>query len=132
MTRVARRYSESCSPDPPISFGKSLQAVFRRKHRFGLVDVDARGEPQRWQHGCEDIGQADSGMMVHQVATAHLAVVSLTPWRLLKQADMFHSSGDADCVACPQRARIYRCAGLPATRWAVAVVHARGSPVTSI
>ena len=71
-------YSESCSPDPPNSFGKSFS--FGRpscmgKYRLGVVDVEARGEPQRWQHGCEDICQPDRRMVVHQVATAVVVVV---------------------------------------------------------
>jgi len=37
-------------------------------------------------------------MIVHQLATARLAVVSLTLWRLLKHAGMVRSSGDAEGV----------------------------------
>jgi hypothetical protein len=40
-------------------------------------------------------------MVVHQVATAVVAVVSLAQWRLLKYADVFRFSRDADGVGFP-------------------------------
>ena len=87
---------------------KLRQAVPHRQNSLSVVDVNTWTELERRKRGRKHVYQRERRVIGHQMASAFLAELTLTHWRLLKHANMVCPGGNPHRFRFPKRESIDR------------------------